>query len=144
MTSPTGEKVEVNYPDSAAGKFIALYGFDELFTSLPENIERLFVSNKSKEKIALIVPSTITRFKNLSVLLFQNIVKELPENLGELSKLTIISLPDNKDLESLPESIVDLDDLSFIQLKGSNPNLKIPEKLLENLDDVGNGFYYKV
>jgi len=144
LTSNTGEKVEVNYPDSAAGKFIALYGFDELFTSLPENIERLFVSNKSKEKIALIVPSTITRFKNLSVLLFQNIVKELPENLGELSKLTIISLPDNKDLVSLPESIVDLEDLSFIQLKGSNPNLKIPEKLLENLDDVGNGFYYKV
>jgi len=100
LTSNTGEKVEVNYPESAAGKFIALYGFDELFTSLPENIERLFVSNKSKENIALIVPSTITRFKNLSVLLFQNIVKELPENLGELSKLTIISLPDNKDLVS--------------------------------------------
>jgi hypothetical protein len=45
---------------------------------------------------------------------------------------------------SLPESIVDLEDLSFIQLKGSNPNLKIPEKLLEKLDDVGNGFYYKI
>lgn len=144
LTSSTGEKVEVNYPDSSAGKFIALYGFDELFNSLPDNIERLFVSNKSSEKIALIVPPTISRFKNLSVLLFQNIVKELPENLGDLSKLTIISLPENKDLVSLPESIVNLQDLSFIQLRGANPNLKIPEKLLDSLDDVGNGFYYKV
>ena len=144
LTSKSGDKVEVNYPDSAAGKFIALYGFDELFESLPENIERLFVANKSNENIALTVPSTITRFKNLTVMLFQNIVKELPENLGDLSKLQIISLPDNKELVSLPESIVNLEDLSFIQLKGSNPSIKIPEKLMENLDAVGDGFYYKV
>lgn len=144
LSSQSGEKVEVNYPDSSAGKFIALYGFEELFNSLPDNIERLFVTNKSKENIALDVPPSLGRFKNLSVLLFQNIVKTLPENIGELSKLTIISLPENKDLVALPESIVNLEDLSFIQLKGSNPNVKIPEDLLETLDDVGGGFYYKI
>ena len=144
LSSQSGEKVEVNYPDSSAGKFIALYGFEELFSSLPDNIERLFVTNKSKENIALDVPPSLGRFKNLSVLLFQNIVRTLPETIGDLSKLTIISLPENKDLVELPESILNLEDLSFIQLKGSNPNVKIPEDLLKTLDDVGGGFYYKI
>ena len=59
----TSDVVDISYPDNAAGKFVALYGFDELFDSLPDTIVRLLISNKSNENIALDVPESIGRFK---------------------------------------------------------------------------------
>lgn len=137
-----GQKVEINYPDSSAGKFIALYGFEELFQSLPDDIEHLLIHNKSKEKIELDVPSSVTRFKKVQALLFQNICKSLPENLGEMSNLTILSLPNNNNLTSLPASLANTKSLTFINLKDSNPNVKIPDVLKQKMENEGNGFFY--
>lgn len=142
LVSKGGDKVEINYPDSSAGKFVALYGFDELFDNLPDTIVHLLISNKSKESIALDVPETITRFKNLDALLMSNIVRTLPENLGELKNLKFLNLSNNKDLVSLPESIKDIPNLALVNLKGSNPAVVIPPALKEILSDEGGGFYY--
>jgi len=142
LVSKSGNKVEVNYPDSSAGKFIALYGFDELFDSLPDTIEHLIVTNKSKENIALDVPESLTRFKNLDALLFSNIVRTLPENLGDLKNLKFLNLANNKDLVSLPESIKDIPNLALLNLKNANPNVVIPPALKEVLSDEGEGFFY--
>jgi hypothetical protein len=142
LVSKGGEKVEINYPDSSAGKFVALYGFDELFETLPDNIEHLLINNKSKEDIALIVPETLGRFTKLQALLLQNIVKKLPENLGNLKMLNFLALPNNTKLENLPESVLEIPGLAFINLSGSNPNLKMSETLKSRLSDEGNGFYY--
>jgi hypothetical protein len=49
LKSGSSDVVDISYPDNAAGKFIALYGFEELFDSLPETIVRLLISNKSNE-----------------------------------------------------------------------------------------------
>lgn len=136
-----GDKVEINYPESSSGTFIALFGFDELFATLPVDIKHLLINNKSKEEIALDVPETISRFQSLDALLLQNIVKSLPESVGSIKNLNFISLPDNKNLKSIPESISNLPNLAFLNLKGS-PNAKIPESLKERLTDEGSGFYY--
>jgi len=135
-------KVEINYPESSAGKFIALYGFDELFSSLPDTIESLNINNKSKESIALDVPESLGRFKNLENLMLNNLVKSIPNSIGELSKLDFLSLPNNKSLEKLPESISKLDSLSFINLRGSNPKVIIPQVVADRLTDEGDSFYY--
>ena len=142
LVTKGGDKVEINYPDSSAGKFVALYGFEELFMSLPETIKHLLITNKSKEDIALDVPESLGRFTNLEALLLQNIVKTLPESIGNLKNLNFVSLNKNKNLESLPESIADLPNLTFINLQDSNPNLNIPERLREKMNDEGNGFWY--
>jgi Leucine-rich repeat (LRR) protein len=142
LVSKGGDKVEVNYPDSSAGKFVALYGFDELFESLPETIEQLIVTNKSKENIALNVPASIGRFKNLDALLLSNIVRTLPENLGDLKQLKFLNLANNKELVSLPESIKDIPNLALMILKNSNPNVKIPPALNDVLSNEGEGFFY--
>jgi hypothetical protein len=136
-----GDVVEVNYPDSSSGKFVALYGFDELFESLPDTILRLLINNKSSEDIALDVPDSIGRFVNLEALLLQNICKSLPESIGNLKNLQFLSLPSNSQIENIPESVSELPDLAFINLRGSNPNVKIPEKVLENLSEQEPGFY---
>lgn len=142
MTSSGGKKVEIEYPSSSAAKFIALYGFDEFFSSLPDDITNLLFNNKSNEKIALNVPPTLGRFKNLEALLLMNCVKSLPETIGELSKLSFLALPDNPSLTNLPDSLLNLDGLMFVNLKGSKPNLSdgFNNRFSEE-GSSGNGFY---
>jgi hypothetical protein len=142
LVNKGGNKVEINYPDSSAGKFVALYGFDDLFDSLPQDIEHLLINNKSKEDIALVVPESLGRFTSLQALLLQNIVKSLPESIGKLTNLNFLALPNNKHLVSLPVGIGNIPGLAFINLKDSNPNVKIPPALQEKLSNEGNGFYY--
>jgi hypothetical protein len=142
LTSQNGTKVEISYPDSSAGKFVALYGFDELFDNLPDNIEHLLIQNKGKENIALDVPESIGRFQNLEAILFKNLVKTIPDSICRCTKLNLLSLPDNPSLQSVPECIKDLENLAFINLSGGNSNIHIPEQLRNNLEDQGDGFYY--
>lgn len=136
-----GTRVEINYPESSAGKFVALYGFDELFESLPESIEQLIINNKSKENIALDVPKSIGKFSQLNSLLLRNLVKTLPDSIGNLKQLSFLSLPDNPNLTKLPETIGDLTSLVFILIKGS-PNAKLPKSMEGKLTEQSDGFYF--
>jgi Leucine-rich repeat (LRR) protein len=142
LATKGGKKVEISYPNSSAGKYVALYGFEELFDNLPDDIEHLMINNTSQTPIGLDVPESLGRFKSLDALVLQNICKSLPDSIGNLQQLSFLSLPDNKQLVSLPESITGLENLSFVNLKGSNPSIKIPETLKEKMMDQGDGFYY--
>lgn len=152
LTTSSGEKMEINYPNSSAGKFVALYGFDELFETAPDTITNLIIVNSSRDEVALDVPSSLGKFKKLEALVLDNMVKTLPGTIADLKNLSFLSLPNNKKLESLPETlvttdkdgepIVSLPELAFINLKDSNPNVIIPETLKELMLDQGNGFYY--
>ena len=137
-----GKKLEISYPSSSAAKFIALYGFNELFEVLPEDIETIKINNNSNQEIALDVPSSIGRFKQLEGLMLNNIVKSIPEEIGQLKKLGFLALPNNKKLQSLPESISNLQELTFLNIKGCGPNVMIPKKLKEKMSDEGDGLYF--
>jgi hypothetical protein len=141
LTSKGGTSVEIIYPESTAGKYIALYGFEDLFDTLPDNIENLTVINKSNEDIALDVPPSIGRFKNLETLLLQNIVNSLPNELGNLNKLGYMSLPSNPKLKSLPDTISNIEDLAFINLKNS-PNVRLSPKIEERVQSEDDGLYF--
>ena len=142
LVSTGGKKVEISYPNSSAAKYVALYGFDDLFVNLPADIETLNIINTSNSSIELDLPESIGRFKSLKALALQNMVKTLPKSLGEVKNLGFLSLPDNKNLVSLPEGLADLEFLSFINLARCNPNVQIPEKLKEKMVDQGDHFYY--
>jgi hypothetical protein len=142
LVTKGGNKVQIDYPNSAAGKFIALYGFEDLFESLPETVEHIVITVTGSDSVAFDVPESLGRFTNLRALLLQNCVKSLPESIGKLKKLHILSLPDNKQIETLPVSIIDIPDLTFINLKGSNPNLIMPPALAERAVDQQDQLYY--
>ena len=142
LIKPGTGKLVIDYPSSSTGKFVALYGFDELFDAIPETVTSLKITNSSRETIDFVVPDTISKFKSLESLVFDNFIKSLPESISQLSRLSILSLPNNKNLEKLPASLIRLEDLSFINLKNSNPNVIIPEELKEILTDQGDQFYY--
>jgi hypothetical protein len=144
LVTSGGEVVEVNYPDSSSGKFVALYGFDELFESLPSDVLRLLINNKSTEPIALDVPKSIGRFTQLEALLLQNICKTLPDEIGQLKDLQFLSLPGNSQIQNIPDAVLELPNLAFINLRGSNKNVKISDTLRNSLDEQEPGFFYLV
>jgi Leucine-rich repeat (LRR) protein len=141
LTSANKEKVEINYPNSAAGKFVALYGFEELFESLPTTIKYLLISNTSNENIELDIPESLGKFTNVEALLLVKLVKTLPKSIGNMKNLQFLTLSENKSLKELPEEIADLPRLAFLTVRNV-PNLIIPPRLQDRLLEEGNGFYY--
>lgn len=138
MTTSGGKKVEIEYPNNSASKFIALYGFEEFFSSLPDDITNLLFNNKSNEKIALKVPASLGRFTKLDALLLMNCVESLPNEIVKLKNLSFLALPDNPSLKSLPEGVAQLPNLMFVNLKGSKPSL-LPSFLDKFGEEGGSG-----
>lgn len=132
-------KLQINYPNSAVGKYIALYGFEDLFETVPSDLNAITIENTSKEDIALDVPASLGRFKDIRALLLRNIVKTLPSEIGQLTNLQFLSLPDNPHLKSLPKEIADLPNLQFITLRGTNISAEqLPKEITDKFSDQGN------
>jgi hypothetical protein len=146
LTTPGGQRVEIDYPNSSAAKFIALYGFDQFFESIPADITGLNFNNKSNEKIALEVPSSLGRFENLETLMLQNCVKSFPKEIGNLKKLFAFSAPNNPSLTTLPENeILSLPELTFVNVQGSPIKLSDNfKKVFEPAGEGETGFYSKI
>lgn len=140
------DKITVNYPNDSSSQYIALYGFDEFFENLPENISRLEFSvsdrrGDSQFSGGMPIPDSLGKFKNLDAIHLQNIVSSLPASIGQLKNLIFLSLPENKNLKELPKEIANLPNLSVINLKGSNPNIKIPDEILKKAEDPQSGLH---
>lgn len=145
-TGTKSDKITVNYPNDSSSQYIALYGFDEFFENLPENISRLEFSVNSRGgdnqfSGGMPIPDSLGKFKNLDAIHLQNIVSSLPASIGELKNLIFLSLPENKNLKELPKEIANLPNLSVINLKGSNPNIKIPDEILKKAEDPQSGLH---
>lgn len=135
LAGDKGTKVSVSYPRDSASKFISLYGFDEFFETLPDNLERLEFSKDSGNQLDLNIPDTIGRFQNLKSLKLANCVASLPESICSLPKLRFLALPNNPNLQRLPECLKDMPSLMVINVTG-HPNAKsiIPQELIDRAD----------
>ena len=137
-------KVEISYPNDSSSKYIAVYGIDDLFKNLPENLQFFNFNNNSKEDISIDIPADIGRFKSLKQLMLKNVVKTLPETITQLTELTFLSLPDNKHLKMLPKDLNKLKNLEFIHI--GNTGIKdIPDFIKDNFEtmSVEKGVYFK-
>lgn len=143
-TSNDVNKINVQYPQNAAGKFIALYGFEDFFNSIPDTIDSLIVENNSKETVTLDLPKSIGRFRNLKTLLLKNLIKSIPAEIKNCSKLNFLSLSDNKELKSLPNEVGQLPNLSFLALSNNNPALNdsIPQGIRDRFVEEGAGMWF--
>jgi len=130
-----------SFSQGAVGKFIALYGLDDLIGSLPETLQEFQIINRDNQnKIIIEIPEEIGRFKNLNMILLENCISSIPESICTLSKLRFIALLNNKELKSIPECIADIPKLYFLNLKGSD-NVQVPEKIKERGTDMGGGMW---
>jgi hypothetical protein len=137
-----GEKLVIDsFTHGAVGKFIALYGLDDLIGNLPPSLKEFQIQNKdSKNNIVINIPEEIGRFKDLNMIMLDNCVASIPDSVCQLQKLKFLALINNKELTSIPECISNLPSLLFLNLKGS-PNVEVPNAIKEKGTDMGGGMW---
>ena len=140
-SSSSGEEVYINYPRDSSSKFIALYGFDELFNNLPENLTRLDFINEGPT-LDLKLPPTINRFKKLIVIHIAGCISEIPKEVSDLPELMFLSVPDNPKLTTLPVELADkngneykMKSLSIINIKSVSPSFKMPTAVQQMISE---------
>jgi len=136
-----GEKLVIDsFNHGAIGKFIALYGLDDLIGSLPDTLKEFQIQNRDKNDVTITIPEEIGRFKDLTMILFDNCVESIPESICTLPKLRFLALINNPKLTTIPECIADLPNLYFLNLKGSS-NVNVPESIQKKGTDMGGGMW---
>jgi hypothetical protein len=136
-----GEKLVIDsFSSGAIGKFIGLYGLDELIDNLPDTLTDFTIQNKEKNGIIIKIPESIGRFKNLGIILLDNCVESIPDSVCTLPKLRFLALTNNPKLTKIPECVGDLTKLVFLNLKGSD-NAVVPQSIQAKGSKVGNGLW---
>jgi hypothetical protein len=134
------DKLDINgFSSGPVGKYVGLYGLDDLIDNLPESLKIISIYN-SDSNITIQIPETIGRLQNLTSLLLHNCVSSLPDSICNLSNLQYISLVDNKELTTIPDCLVDLPDLVFVNLKGSD-NVIITDRFKDAAEFSLPGFW---
>jgi hypothetical protein len=137
-----GEKLVIDsFSHGAIGKFIALYGLDDLIHNLPETLEEFQIQNRdNKNDITIRIPEEIGKFKKLRYILLDNCIDSIPDAICTLPKIKFLAFMNNPKLKSIPECISELPNLIFLNLKGS-PNCKIPESIKDRAEDMGGNMW---
>ncbi len=126
-----GQKLVIDsFSHGAIGKFIGLYGLDELIDNLPDTLTEFQIQNRDKNDIIIKVPESIGRFKDLNMVLFDNCIDSIPNSICELPKLRFLALINNSKLREIPECVAKLPSLYFLNLTGSN-NVEVPNSIKE-------------
>jgi hypothetical protein len=143
LTGTSGKDFKVDSLSSGAvGKFIALYGLEDLIESLPKTLETFSIQNRdSRETVKIELPKEIGQFKNLVHIITDNIsFKSIPESVCELKNLKFLAVMKNPELTTVPECIANLPSLMFLNLKES-PNAKIPSSITEKGEEMQSGMW---
>jgi hypothetical protein len=133
--------VPIAYPNDTNAKFARLFGLNELFDLIPDNVLFLQIENKSKDDVILEIPSSIGKFTSLGTLVCDNIIRELPEEIGNCRQLAFLNLTNNKELTTLPASVGKLTCLDFVSVMGSNINTETLPKDITQYMDVSDDFW---
>jgi hypothetical protein len=143
LTGTSGKDFKVESLSSGAvGKFISLYGLEDLIESLPDTLETFSIQNRdSKETVKIELPQEIGNFKNLVHIITDNVsFRSIPESICELKKLKFLAVMKNPELTTVPECIANLPSLMFLNLKES-PNAKIPSSITDKGEEMQPGMW---
>ena len=120
--------------------FVRLYGLGDVFNLLPDNLEHILLSNQGSANLTIEIPSTISKFQNLTSLVLNNCINELPEEVCELKDLMYLSATNNKFLRTIPDCFAFRDKMpnfEFLNVEGC-PNLNIPSNITEKATQFGD------
>ena len=143
LTGTSGKEFKVDGLSSGAvGKFISLYGLDDLIGSLPDTLESFSIQNRdSKDAVRIELPQEIGKFQNLVHIITDNVsFKSIPESVCDLPRLKFLAVMKNPELTTVPECIANLPSLMFLNLKES-PNAKIPSSITEKGEEMQPGMW---
>jgi len=131
----SNKQLVIEYPRDASSKYVALYGWDDLFKTLSPDLTHIDFTNSSSEALDLKFPKELSKLKNLQTFYVENAISEVPEYLKGLEKLEFLSFPKNSNLKEIPEWVADLPSLIALSLKNTSDDLKIPQRLQDRIDE---------
>jgi hypothetical protein len=141
----SGESVTIKIPSQKEGKYIALYGFDELIKNLSNDIRFFELISSEKNYPQYDLPSSFAqKFTNLETLVLENIVSSLPENLDNLKNLTVLNLKNNQELKTLPSSVLKMSNLDMVILRNAPNDFEPPAGFYDYFEDMGDNFFYRI
>jgi hypothetical protein len=141
LTSGNGESLTIEgFERGSIGKFVGLYGLDELFENLPDTLTEISISNPGKDGPIIRIPSSIGKFKNLQNLSFINCINEVPQEICSLNNLEFLGFMNNEGLRTIPECIANMSNIYFLNVDKC-PNLVIPNSIRENWNQVDEGLW---
>ena len=136
-----GTKLEIDsFTSGVVGKFVGLYGLDDMIESIPDTITVFSIQNRDNKEVLIKIPESISRFQNLETLLLKNCISEIPDSVCRIKSLNFISLLSNPKLKTVPACIADLPNLVFINLKDSN-NVVVPDSIQQKGTKMGNNMW---
>ena len=140
----SGDNISIRIPAQKEGKYIALYGFDELIKNLSSNVKFFEIICTEKNYPQYDLPSEFCdRFTQLETLVLENIVSSIPDNISNLRNLTVLNLKGNKELKTLPSSVLKMGNLDMVILRNAPNDFTPPQGFEEYFEDMGDNFYYR-
>lgn len=140
----SGDNISIRIPAQKEGKYIALYGFDELIRNLSSNVKFFEIVCTEKNYPQYDLPSEFCeRFTQLETLVLENIVSSIPDNISNLRNLTVLNLKGNKELKTLPSSVLKMGNLDMVILRNAPNDFTPPQGFEEYFEDMGDNFYYR-
>ena len=125
----------------AIGRFVGIYGIDELMSQIPDTIEKFVISNADSNDVIIKIPESIGKCKNLVLFACDNCIDEIPNSICDLQNLQFLNLTNNPKLVNIPECIGDLPNLQFMNLQGST-NVQVSEKVTSRGIQVGKNIWH--
>ena len=139
-----GDNISIKIPAQKEGKYIALYGFDELINNLSSNVKFFEIICTEKNYPQYNLPTEFCdRFTQLETLVMENIVASIPENISNLRNLTVLNLKGNQQLKTLPSSILQMSNLDMVILRNAPSDFTPPQGFEEYFEDMGDNFFYR-
>lgn len=121
LTTQGSKKLVIeSFGRGGIGTYVALYGLDDLFETLPDDLEDISISQSGNQPYMIRIPDSITRFQRLNSLILENSISELNPNVCQLTNLTALGLEENKGLTNIPSCVWDMNSLMILNVKGSN------------------------
>ena len=121
LTTQGSKKLVIeSFDRGGIGTYVALYGLDDLFGTLPDDLEDISISQSGNKPHMIRIPDSITRFQRLNSLILENSISELNPNVCQLTNLTALGLEENKGLTNIPSCVWDMNSLMILNVKGSN------------------------
>ena len=140
----SGDNITIKIPAQKEGKYIALYGFDELIKNLSSNVKFFEIICTEKNYPQYDLPKEFCdRFTQLETLVMENIVASIPDNISNLRNLTVLNLKGNQNLLTLPSSILKMGNLDMVILRNAPQNFTPPKGFEEYFEDMGDNFFYR-
>jgi hypothetical protein len=137
-----GSSLDIIYPRNINAKFAAIFGLRDLFASIKNKDEVTYINlENTGSPIYLDLPNEIAQFTKVQMLIIDNMIKSIPEAIGQCRDLVFLNILNCPKLTKLPRAMSKLSCLQFLSITNSGVTSEgIPESAREYFiidDDIG-------